>query len=60
MTSMTILAGKEAEALLPLFAHYDRHGLLGSALTLRAILGRAPRTLRAYFEELAGKSERAF
>jgi len=41
-------------------AHYDRHGLLGSALTLRAILGRAPRTLRAYFEELAGKSERAF
>jgi hypothetical protein len=37
-----------------MFDWYDRHSLLGNALTLRAILGREPRTLRAYFEELAG------
>ena len=36
-----------------MFAHYDHHGLRGNALTLRAILGREPRTLRQYFEELA-------
>ncbi|AOX21556.1 hypothetical protein [Kozakia baliensis] len=30
------------------------YGLLGNALTLRAILGREPRTLEAYFEELRG------
>lgn len=34
---------------------YDTHGLLGNALTLRAILNRQPRTLRAYFEELAAE-----
>jgi uncharacterized protein YbjT (DUF2867 family) len=39
--------------LRAMFAWYDRHGLLGNALTLRAILGREPRTLRAYIEELA-------
>ena len=33
--------------------HYNHRGLLGSPLVLRAILGREPRTLRAYFEELA-------
>jgi uncharacterized protein YbjT (DUF2867 family) len=38
-----------------MFDHYDHHGLLGNALTLRAILGREPRTLRAYFEELAAE-----
>ena len=36
-----------------MFTHYDHHDLLGNALTLRAILGREPRTLRAFFEELA-------
>lgn len=45
--------GEEAAPMRPMFAHYDRHGLRGSALTLRAILGREPRTLRAYFKELA-------
>jgi hypothetical protein len=44
--------GDEARALRPMFDHYDRIGLRGSALTLRAILGRSPRTLHAYFEEL--------
>ena len=33
--------------------HYNHRGLLGNPLVLRAILGREPRTLRAYFEELA-------
>jgi uncharacterized protein YbjT (DUF2867 family) len=50
--------GEAANAMRPMFAHYDHHGLVGSSLTLRAILGREPRTLRAYFEELARKSER--
>ena len=32
---------------------YDHHGLMGNALTLRAILGREPKTLRSFLEELA-------
>jgi uncharacterized protein YbjT (DUF2867 family) len=39
----------------PMFDWYDRHGLVGNSLTLRAILGREPRSLRAYLEELATK-----
>jgi hypothetical protein len=35
----------------------DARGLKGCALTLRAIWGREPRTLRAYFEELAAESQ---
>jgi uncharacterized protein YbjT (DUF2867 family) len=38
-----------------MFEWYDHHGLVGNSLTLRAILGREPRSLRAYFEELAAK-----
>lgn len=45
--------GPAAASLQPMFEHYDRFGLRGNALTLRAILGHEPRTLRAYFEELA-------
>jgi len=45
---------RQMAAMKPMFDWYDRHSLLGSALTLRAILGREPRTLRAYFKELAG------
>lgn len=40
-------------ALRPMFDHYDRIGLRGNALTLAAILRHEPRTLRAYFGELA-------
>lgn len=43
--------------ILEMFAWYDHHGLLGNARTLRAILGREPRTLRAYFEELAAQAK---
>jgi len=48
-------AGKQGSPMQLMFDWYDRHALVGNALTLRAILGREPRTLRAYFEELAGK-----
>lgn len=48
--------GTEAAPLRPMFDHYDQFSLRGNALTLRAILGREPRTLRAYFEELAARS----
>lgn len=37
-----------------MFDWYDHNPLVGNPLTLRAILGREPRTLRAYFGELAG------
>ena len=50
------MMSKFPDLLRPMFEHYDRYGLRGNALTLRAILGREPRTLRAYFEELAGKA----
>jgi uncharacterized protein YbjT (DUF2867 family) len=49
-------AGGPAVALKKMFDWYDARGLQGCALTLRAILGREPRTLRAFFEELAAGS----
>jgi uncharacterized protein YbjT (DUF2867 family) len=63
ITGRTIEARRGGEEMLkkfpdllrPMFEHYDHYSLRGNALTLRAILGREPRTLRAYFEELAGK-----
>ncbi len=48
--------GAEADALRPMYEHYDQHGLRGNPLTLRAVLGRDARTLRAYFEELAAQN----
>lgn len=50
--------GPEAAPMRPMFDHYEHFGLRGNALTLRALLGREPRTLRAYFEELAGGDQR--
>jgi uncharacterized protein YbjT (DUF2867 family) len=46
-------AGPAAPGLEKMFDWYNRRGLQGNALTLRAILGREPRTLRAFFAELA-------
>ena len=43
----------QATPMQLMFSYYDHHSLLGNPLILRAILGRNPRTLRAYFEELA-------
>jgi uncharacterized protein YbjT (DUF2867 family) len=39
-----------------MYDFYGRHGSGGNSLTLRAILGRQPRTLQAYVEELAAGS----
>lgn len=51
--------GDEAKPMQPMFEHYDRVGLRGNPLTLRAILGREPRTLQDYFAELVvGKEGR--
>ena len=40
-----------------MFDWYNRRGLVGNALVLRAVLGREPRTLREYFEELAAQPQ---
>jgi uncharacterized protein YbjT (DUF2867 family) len=50
-------AGPGAPALEKMFDWYDRRGLQGNALTLGAILGREPRTLRAFFAELAAGAD---
>ncbi|MFZ6677889.1 NmrA family NAD(P)-binding protein [Undibacterium sp. Tian12W] len=46
-------AARPTQMLRAMYAYYDRHGLQGNSLTLRAILGREPRSLKAYFTELA-------
>jgi uncharacterized protein YbjT (DUF2867 family) len=46
-------AGPGASGLQRMFEWYDKRGLQGSALSLRTILGREPRTLRDFFQELA-------
>lgn len=46
------ILGTEAKPMLPMFEHYDRDGLRGNSITLEAILGRKPRALRRFFEEL--------
>ncbi len=51
--------GPEVAPMRPMFEHYERFGLKGNALTLTAILGREPLTLRGYFEELARASNGA-
>lgn len=48
--------GNQPSPMQLMFEWYNQHGLPGNALTLRAILGREPRTLRAYLEELAAKT----
>ena len=48
--------GGQASPMSLMFSWYDRHGLLANALTLRAILGREPRTLHSYLQELATDS----
>lgn len=43
----------QKQLLARVHAHYAAHGSGGNSLTLRAILGREPRSLRGYIEELA-------
>lgn len=50
--------GNQVPPMQRMFDWYDHHPLVGNALTLRAILGREPRTLRDYFEELAAQSQK--
>ena len=40
--------------LKSMYDYYGMHDAYGNSLTLRMILGREPRTLRGYIEELAG------
>lgn len=47
------------DGLTRMNAHYDKYGFAGgNALVLRAVLGREPRTLRQYINELAGTSSK--
>ncbi len=49
-------AGAVRDGLEIMDADYDKYGFPGgNALVLRAILGREPRTLRQYFQQLAGR-----
>lgn len=43
----------QKQVLRQVHAHYAAHGSPGNSLTLRAILRRAPRSLREFIEELA-------
>ncbi|MBN9233641.1 MULTISPECIES: NmrA family NAD(P)-binding protein [Phyllobacteriaceae] len=45
--------GEALQQLARVFESYSAFGSAGNSLTLRTILGREPRTLRQYFEELA-------
>jgi hypothetical protein len=51
---------KERSPIGAMFEWYDAHDLVGNPLILRAILGREPRALRAYFEELAAGTQLHF
>lgn len=42
----------QTEELKAMYDYYDRYGLVGNALTLRAILGREPRSMRQFFADL--------
>ena len=44
--------GAQKQQLAAMYANYDQHGLLGNPFTLRAILGREPRTLHDFFADL--------
>lgn len=44
---------RQLALLEKVFAHYAAHGQPGNGLVARAVLGREPRSLRAYVDELA-------
>ena len=44
---------QQMSSMKAMFDWYEQHALLGSAVTLQAILGRQPRSLLAYFRDLA-------
>ena len=52
----TLPEGPFRDGMRRMMAHYHRHGLPGgNPLVLRAILGREPRSLKDYFQELASR-----
>jgi uncharacterized protein YbjT (DUF2867 family) len=50
------LDDRQKSLLKRMYHHYGQHGSSGNSLTLRAILGRAPRTMRAFIEELVSRA----
>lgn len=48
---------RQKELLAKVYASYSTYGSGGSSLTLSAVLGRQPRSLRRYIEELASAPE---
>lgn len=53
------LDAQAADWLESMFVHYDQFGLQGSALALRALLGREPTTLDSWLEQSEGTGETA-
>ena len=54
LQGMHLPAGPLRDAMAAMFAAYNNYGFAGgNALVLRAILGREPRTLRQFIQELA-------
>ena len=52
----TLPEGPFRDGMRRMMAHYHRHGLPGgNPLVLRAVLGREPRSLKDYFQELASR-----
>lgn len=47
---------EQRRLLARVFEHYASHGLGGNDLTLRAIPGRPPRTMRDYLQDLANSA----
>jgi uncharacterized protein YbjT (DUF2867 family) len=45
---------RQRRLLKSMYDYFGTHGAYGNSLALRTILGREPRTLRGYIEELAG------
>lgn len=44
--------GYTQDALARMYAYYDKHGLVGNPITLRAVLGREPRTMQDFLRDL--------
>jgi hypothetical protein len=52
--------GPVREGLKRMYADYNQYGFHGgNALVLKSILGREPRTLREFFQEIVSRTQRA-
>ena len=50
---------RQMQLLAKVHGHYAKYGLGGNSLTLRAVLGREPRSLRCFIRELAQQTAHA-